>query len=169
MAAVAAAPSGGGGLLQVYSIPTPGRVLAGVIVGVSQRLLPRSARKQKTKEKKNLLVTPKQKKKKTGLLQPYSSIPSGLGSTSISTSASPPNPSWGAGVSSSGVSGTSVALFSRRGRDGDLHPLAAPRASRLAAQASARAPWGPPQLAHFAAPCGHGWPFPARHPATGHR
>ena len=40
----------------------------------------------------------------------------------------------------------------------DLQPLADRRASLLAAQASARAPWAPPQFVHFAAPCGHRWP-----------
>ena len=69
----------------------------------------------------------------SGLLHPYSSVPSGVGSTSISTSVSTsPTSCWVAGVSSSGTSGA-LAPFSRRGRGGDFHPHASWRASFLAA------------------------------------
>ena len=61
----------------------------------------------------------------SGLLHPYSFVPSGVGSTSISTSVSTSSPTscWVAGVSSSGASGA-LAPFSRRGRGGDFHPHA---------------------------------------------
>ena len=56
----------------------------------------------------------------------------------------------------------------------DLHParllpLASWRAVFLAAQASARAPCGPPQLAHLIALCGHGWPRRTWHPSMVHQ
>ena len=99
----------------------------------------------------------------------YSSILSGLGSTPSSAPTSPTSPSpWATVASCSGISGAAAPL-SRRGGGGDLHPLADKRASLLAAQASARTPWAPPQFAHLAAPCGHGWPLPTLHPTTGHR
>ena len=83
--------------------------LAGVIVGVSQRLhLPRTAEKQKTKEKQQKTYPLSPPKKGKSLLHPYSSVPSGVSSTSISTSASPSDTSWAAGVSSSGVVCTAV-------------------------------------------------------------
>ena len=58
----------------------------------------------------------------SGLHHPYSSAPSGVGSTSISTSVSTSSPTscWVAGVSSSGTSGA-LAPFSRRGQGGDGH------------------------------------------------
>ena len=49
-----------------------------------------------------------------------------------------------------------------------LHPLAIRWTSLLWLQASARAPWGPPQLAHLVIPCAHWLPLPTLHPSTGH-
>ena len=68
----------------------------------------------------------------------------GLDLDATSTSPSSP-PSWATGVSSLGTSGALTPRF-LRGGGGDLHPLA----SLLAAQASARAPWNPPQFARLA-------------------
>ena len=59
-------------------------------------------------------------------------------------------PSWATGISCSGDSGA-AAPFSLRGRGGDFHLHASWWASLLAAQVLARAPWDPPQLAHFVA------------------
>ena len=120
MAATCHCPSRQQPFPPVYPFPTPGIALIGGIVGVSQHLLlPGSAGKAKpktTKEKQN------RRTKHTGLLRPYSSVPSGVGSTSISTSVSTSSPAscWVAGVSFSGVS-EALAPFSRRGR-GRLPP-----------------------------------------------
>ena len=73
-------------------ISDPRPALIGGIVGVSQHLLlPRSARKALPRQKK------KQRKgrnfvQQSGLLHPYSSVPSGVDSTSISTSISASSP-----------------------------------------------------------------------------
>ena len=102
-------------------------------------------------------------------LAPYSSIFSGLGATLPSASTSPASPpSWAPGASCSGASGA-LAPRTLRGGGGVFHPLVSWRAILLAAQASARAPWGPPQLAHLVDPWGHGRALPTRRPSTGHR
>ena len=107
----------------------------------------------------------KGKKARTTVWSPPSLllVPSGVDSTSISTSVSTSS-CWVARVSSSGASGAS-ALFSRRG---DFHPHASWRASLLAAQASARASCGPLQLAHWVVTCVHPWPRPVLYPSTEH-
>ena len=161
----AAAPKGNGGLLQVYTFPTPGLLPSGSHSGVSQRLLPRAAEKQKTKEKQQK-TSPLASKKKSPtplLLRPLRgeldlhldlrlAFRHLLGGRCL-------------------VLGClrASAPFSLRGRGGDLHLHASWRASFLAAQASARAPCGPLQLAHLIVACGHPRPRPARHPSTEHR
>ena len=103
----------------------------GVIVGASQRLLLPSSAVKTTHHTPN----------KTGFLYPYSSISSGVGLTSTSTSALPSIPSWATGVSASGGSalGDSTLedftapfdLHSLRGGGGDFHTLADWRAPFL--------------------------------------
>ena len=100
---------------------------------------------------------------------PYSSISSGLGSIPPPASTSPASPpSWAPGALCSGAS-RALAPRTLRGGGGVFHPLVSWWAILLAAQASARAPWGPPQLAHLVDPWGHGRALPTRRPSTGHR
>ena len=109
----------------------------------------------KTKQNNRLIEPPR---------PPYSSISSELGSIPVPASISPTPPSpWAAGASFLGAPGA-VAPLSLRGWGGDLHPLADRRASLLAAQASARAPWDSPQFAHLA---GTGRPYPPCTPRLG--
>ena len=134
-----------------------------VIVGASQQsLVPKIHQKSergRTKQRKrqNRQALPGA----CSSMTPSSLAPSSApGCTSPSGPASPPP--WASGASALG------ALRSQRGGGWVCHPLAIWRASRFLAQASARAPWGPPQLAHLAIVCGQWCPRPTRHPSTEH-
>ena len=94
-------------------------------------------------------------------MAPSSLAPSSApGCTSPFVSASPPP--WPDGASASG------ALRSRHGGGLGLPPPGLWLASLFLAQASARAPWAPPQLAHLTVICGQRCPRPTRHPLTEH-
>ena len=115
----------------------PGPACA-VIVGV-----PPSAQKQKRKTKEKAHDAPRRKQKKTNCRPPpapYSSTTtSGATADSNSTSTLPPSAAGATGTAVTGASGA-LAPRSLRGGDGDLHPLAACRASLFALHTSTRAP-----------------------------
>ena len=124
------------------------RTMVNVIVGVPQHLLlPKAARKQTKENTKHASHPLTERKRKVRVRVPWPPLllhlhgpldrPSLLHHLDIRLA--PVSP-WAAAASISGSSGASMTLLSLRGGGGHLQPLASPRASLLAAQASALAP-----------------------------
>ena len=152
---LAAALTGHGPAFTGISLSYP-RTTVSVIVGVSQELLlPKSSRKAKEDHEPTKEKHPREEPPSL-----YSSIPSPPGSATSAASSTPPSP-MAVGSTSSGTPQGPPPPRSLRGGGEDFHPLAACRAILLAAQVSALAPWGPPQFAHLAVPCGHRRPLPS--------
>ena len=143
-----AAPRGRQPFPPVYPFPTPGIALIGGIVGVPQHPPPpRPARKAQPRQKKK--TKEREKSAHKSLVSSIPTPPSPREWARPRVPREPQLPSPGAG-------------------GGNLHPHTSWQASLLAAQASARAPWGPLQLAHWVVTCAHPWPCPALDPSTEH-